>query len=63
MNIFWLIAALMAAFLVQILLAGEVRIRGRVLADRQTKPKYFWICVTCFGAGLMVLIAEAISPP
>jgi len=63
MNLFWLIAAAMAAFIAQILVAGEVRIRGRLLADRRTEQKYFWLCVACAVVGLIILIAEAISPP
>ncbi len=62
-NIFWLIAVAMAAFIALILLTGRVRIRGQLLADRDEDPKRFWFYLIMFAAVLIIIIVEAISPP
>jgi hypothetical protein len=53
----------MAFFVAFIVLTGEVRIRGRVLADRRIQPKYYWLCVGVFALVLVVVVFEAVSPP
>jgi hypothetical protein len=63
MNIFWFIAIGMAGFIAVIMFTGEIRIKGRLWADRRIKPKYFWLCVGAFAVGLIASVMQAISPP
>ena len=63
MTFFWLIALVYAAWLGFVLFTGRIRMRGHLLADRDTDPKHFRFYVIGFGAGLLVLIGQAIFPP
>ena len=63
MNIFWLIAIAQAALIVAILYTGRVRIRGRLLADREVEPNFFRFYVIGFAASLIIVIFEALNPP
>lgn len=61
MNIFWLMAIAMAAFIALIIFTGRIRIRGQLLADRTEEPKRFWFCVAVFSVTLIGAVAQAIS--
>jgi hypothetical protein len=63
MNIFWLIAVAMAGFIVWVLFTGRIRVRGRVLADRDVDRRQFWLYVAVMAAGLIVIIIEAMFSP
>ncbi len=63
MIFFWLIALAYAAWLGFVLFTGRIRMRGRLLADRDADPKRFRFYVLGFAAGLIVLIGQAIFPP
>lgn len=59
---FWLIALGMAGFVAVTVYTGEVRIRGRLWANRSARPHYFWLCVGAFTAGCFIAVAQAIYP-
>jgi 4-hydroxybenzoate polyprenyltransferase len=62
-NFFWLLAMGYALWLGLVLFTGRIRLRGRLVADRDTDPKRFRFYVIGFAAGLLVLIGQAIFPP
>lgn len=63
MNFFGLIAVAMAGYIVLTVFTGKVYLRGEPPVVRHEKPQLFWLYVAAFTVGLVITIAEAISPP